>query len=174
MTTYSGLTEIALSVNGEVRRVAIRPGDTLLRVLREKLGLTGPKCGCENGDCGACTVLLDGKPTKSCMALAAECEGVPVTTIEGLKDHPVQEAFSAENGFQCGFCTPGMILNASALLRAHPAPDKETTREWMESNLCRCTGYEGIAKAIAAAAEASPPAGASPGGGAEGADIRDR
>lgn len=151
MTEFSG-GEITLSVNGEERLVRVRAADTLLRVLREGLGLTGAKCGCENGDCGACTVLLDGKPVKSCMILAVECAGHELTTIEGLRDHPVQKAFGAENGFQCGFCTPGMILCAVALLRAHPAPDIETVRAWMEGNLCRCTGYEGVRRAIELAA----------------------
>jgi len=153
MTAYTGITNLTLSVNGEDRLVAVRPGDTLLRVLREKLGLTGTKCGCENGDCGACTVLVDGVPVKSCMTLAAENEGHAITTIEGLHAHPVQAAFSDKTGFQCGFCTPGMILNATALLAVHPHPDPETTREWMESNLCRCTGYEAIQDAIRAAEE---------------------
>ena len=100
MKEISGIAELVLNVNGEDRRAAVRPGDTLLRVLRGKLGLTGTKCGCENGDCGACTVLLDGKPVKSCMILAVECDGLAITTIEGLRDHPVQQAFMAENGFQ--------------------------------------------------------------------------
>jgi len=151
MKAYTGIIDLHLQVNGEDRRAAARPGDTLLRFLREKLGLTGTKCGCENGDCGACTVLLDGRPVKSCMILAVECLGTRITTIEGLRDHPVQKAFAAENGFQCGFCTPGMIMNAVALLAAHPDPDEEADREWMESNICRCTGYEGIRKALALA-----------------------
>ena len=151
MKAISGTVELVLHVNGEERRAAVRPGDTLLRVLREKLGLTGAKCGCENGDCGACTVLLDGKPVKSCMILAVECDEAAITTIEGLRDHPVQQAFMEENGFQCGFCTPGMILNAAALVAAHPEPDEAADREWMQSNLCRCTGYEGIRNALAAA-----------------------
>ena len=151
MKELSGIVDLHLRVNGEDRRAAVRPGDTLLRVLREKLGLTGAKCGCENGDCGACTVLLDGKPVKSCMVLAVECEDAAVVTIEGLRDHPVQQAFAEENGFQCGFCTPGMILNAAALVAAHPEPDEAADREWMQSNLCRCTGYEGIRKSLAAA-----------------------
>ena len=153
MKELTGTIELVLNVNGEERRAAVRPGDTLLRVLREKLGLTGAKCGCENGDCGACTVLLDGKPVKSCMILAVECEDAAVTTIEGLRDHPVQQAFAEENGFQCGFCTPGMILNAAALVAAHPEPDEATDREWLQSNLCRCTGYEGIRQALARARE---------------------
>ena len=151
MKAISGTIELVLHVNGEERRAAVRPGDTLLRVLREKLGLTGAKCGCENGDCGACTVLLDGKPVKSCMILAVECDEAAITTIEGLRDHPVQQAFVEENGFQCGFCTPGMILNAAALVEAQPEPDEAADREWMQSNLCRCTGYEGIRNALAAA-----------------------
>ena len=153
MKEISGTTELHLAINGEERRASVRPGDTLLRVLREKLGLTGAKCGCENGDCGACTVLLDGKPVKSCMVLAVECEDAAVVTIEGLRDHPVQQAFMEENGFQCGFCTPGMILNAAALVAAHPEPDEATDREWLQSNLCRCTGYEGIRQALARARE---------------------
>ncbi len=151
MKEISGTTELCLCVNGEERRASVRPGDTLMRVLREKLGLTGTKCGCENGDCGACTVLFDGKPTKSCMVLAVECDGIEITTIEGLATHPVQQAFTEENGFQCGFCTPGMILNAVALVTAHPETDEEADREWMQSNLCRCTGYEGIRNALATA-----------------------
>ena len=151
MKEISGTAELHLAINGEERRANVRPGDTLMRVLREKLGLTGTKCGCENGDCGACTVLLDGKPVKSCMVLAVECEDLAITTIEGLRDHPVQQAFAAENGFQCGFCTPGMILNAAALVQAHPESDEDTDREWMQSNLCRCTGYEGIRNSLAAA-----------------------
>lgn len=151
MTDYAGSIELSLRINGETRRVQARPGDSLMRLLRERLGLTGIKCGCENGDCGACTVLVDGAPLKSCMALAAECEGADILTIEGLRDHPVQKAFAAENGFQCGFCTPGMVLNAVALLAAHPEEDEEADREWMQSNICRCTGYEGIRRALAAA-----------------------
>jgi len=163
MKQYTGLTELHLFVNGEERTAAVRPGDTLLRVLREKIGLTGAKCGCENGDCGTCTVLLDGRPVKSCLVLALECEGLAVTTIEGLRDHPVQQAFVEENGFQCGFCTPGQILYAVALLVAHPEPDEAADREWMQANLCRCTGYEGIRNALANARRKIPPAGLPPG-----------
>ena len=149
MKTISGTTELPLCINGEERRTAVRPGDTLLRVLREKLGLAGTKCGCENGDCGACTVLLDGKPVKSCMILAVECEGLAITTIEGLRDHPVQQAFAEENGFQCGFCTPGQILNAAALIEAPPEPDEDADREGMPPTPCRCPGYEGPRNALA-------------------------
>ena len=148
MMQRSGLFELPLRVNGEERLVSARPQDTLLRVLRERLGLTGTKLGCENGDCGACTALLDGLPVKSCMILAAEVEGHEVLTIEGLRDDRLRAAFLEENGYQCGFCTPGMVLNAHALLAARSSPSPEETREWMESNICRCTGYEGIARAI--------------------------
>jgi aerobic carbon-monoxide dehydrogenase small subunit len=156
MKTLTGTTELALKINSEERRIAVRPGDTLLRVLREKLGLTGTKCGCENGDCGACTVLLDGTPVKSCMVLAVECDDTAITTIEGLRHHPMPQAFAEENGFQCGFCTPGQILNAAALVDAHPEPNEAADREWMQSNLCRCTGYEGIRNALANARRRRP------------------
>ena len=142
------MTTRVLRINGESRTVTFRAGDTLLRVLRGPLGLTGTKNGCENGDCGACTVLIDRKPVKSCLVLAIELEGKEILTIEGLKGHRVQQAFVRHNGFQCGFCTSGQILNAVALFEAHPHPDQELIRSWMESNLCRCTGYEGIRKAL--------------------------
>lgn len=148
MIIYRDMVSIILNVNGAAREVTVRPADTLLYVLRGQLGLTGAKAGCENGDCGACTVLLDGKPIKSCMVLAVEAEGSEITTIEGISGTVVQKAFLAEAGFQCGFCTPGFIVNAYALLRADPDPDRETVRVWLESNLCRCTGYEGIEKAL--------------------------
>ncbi len=151
--TYKRESEIILTVNGEERRVIVRPSETLLRVLREKLGLTGPKPGCENGDCGACTVLLDGLPVKSCLVLAVEAAGCTVTTVEGLKDTAIQQAFREEGGFQCGYCTSGFLVNAYALLEKHPSASEETTREWLESNLCRCTGYEGISRSVARAKE---------------------
>lgn len=148
MISYTHFAAISLQVNGETREVVVRPADTLLHVLRGALGLTGTKVGCENGDCGACTVLLDGKPVKSCMVLAVEVEGIAITTIEGLSGTAIQQAFLEEGGYQCGFCTPGFIVSAYALLKAHPHPDPETIRMWMDGNLCRCTGYEGIQKAI--------------------------
>ena len=151
MIIYRDTVSLILRVNGDSREVLVRPADTLLLVLRNHLGLTGAKVGCENGDCGACTVLMDGKPVKSCMILAVEAEGAEITTIEGLSDTVVQKAFLEEAGYQCGFCTSGFIINAFALLRSHPDPDLETIRSWLESNLCRCTGYEGIEKAIWAA-----------------------
>jgi carbon-monoxide dehydrogenase small subunit len=156
MTEYRGEQRINLSVNGEQRSVIVRPGDTLLHVLRRSLGLTGTKLGCENGDCGACTVQRDGVPVKSCYTLAVDVAGCEITTIEGLRDTPVQRAFAEENGFQCGYCTPGYIMNAEALVRTSPDADGETIREWLESNICRCTGYEAIeASAKRALAERS-------------------
>jgi carbon-monoxide dehydrogenase small subunit len=152
MKIYEGHVAIELRVNGEIHRAVVRPADTLLRVLREKLGLTGPKPGCENGDCGACTVLVDGKPTKSCLVLAVEVEGSEITTVEGLKDTAIQRTFMEHEGFQCGYCTPGFIVNAYALLKAHPQPTDDQMREWLTANICRCTGYEGIRNAVRAAA----------------------
>ena len=152
MKRYQGQTQIEITVNGRLRTIYVRPGDTLLRTLREGLTMVGTKMGCENGDCGACTVLVDGAPVKSCITLTLDVEGREVTTIEGLSDTPIQRAFIEEYGFQCGFCTPGMILNAHALLSTEQQPSDETVRSWMESNLCRCTGYEPIANAIRRAA----------------------
>ncbi len=137
------MTSIVLRVNGEAHAVTVRTGETLLRVLREKLGLTGTKNGCENGDCGA--------------ILAVEAEGWEIRTIEGLKNHPVQKAFVEHNGFQCGFCTSGQIMNAVALFETHPRLDEQRMRLWMESNLCRCTGYEGIRKALRSVVDSSVP-----------------
>jgi aerobic carbon-monoxide dehydrogenase small subunit len=151
--SYQGITKVELSVNGEKRQAVIRPSDTLLRVLREKLGLTGAKPGCENGDCGACTVLLDAVPVKSCLVLAIEALGKEITTVEGLKDTAIQQAFLAEGGFQCGYCTSGFLVNAYALLEKDPEATDDTAREWLQSNLCRCTGYEGISKSITKAKE---------------------
>ncbi len=151
MKRYLQIETIELLINEEKRRVTVRPADTLLRVLREKLGLTGAKPGCENGDCGTCTVLLDGVPVKSCLVLAVEAEGSKITTVEGLRGTAIQQAFLEEGGFQCGYCTSGFLVNAYALLEKHPAVDREVDRGWLESNLCRCTGYEGISKALAKA-----------------------
>mgnify|MGYP006308766131 FL=1 len=148
MKAYKGHKEINLKVNNEVYNVVVSPNETLLNVLREKLELTGPKPGCENGDCGACTVLIDNKPYKSCMALAVEMEGKNITTVEGLKDTAIQEAFIDKEGYQCGYCTSGFIMNAYALLDKYEKPDEDTIKNWLSSNLCRCTGYEGIEKAV--------------------------
>lgn len=142
------LMKISLNLNSETRTVIIKPSDTLLTVLRDKIGLTGAKAGCENADCGACTVLIDGLPIKSCIKLAVECIGKEITTIEGLKNTKIQEAFIEEGGFQCGFCTSGFLVNAYALLEDDPDADEAKTKEWLQSNICRCTGYEGIKNAV--------------------------
>ncbi len=148
---------IQLTINGEVAEVAVEPTTTLLHVLREDLGLTGTKEGCSVGDCGACTVLLDGKPVASCLTLAVEVRDREVLTIEGLsKDgelHPLQRAFIDHFAVQCGFCTPGMILSAKALLDKNPHASEEDVRQAISGNLCRCTGYIKIVEAVLAAAE---------------------
>jgi carbon-monoxide dehydrogenase small subunit len=145
---------ISLILNGETRTVEVVPNDILLDVLREKLGIKSPKVGCERGDCGACTVLLDGKPVRSCLILAVEAEGHEITTVEGLgKDGltALQQAFIEQNAFQCGFCAPGVVLAATALLKQNPSPSDTEIREALAGNLCRCTGYESIVDAIKAA-----------------------
>ncbi|MCD8511902.1 MAG: (2Fe-2S)-binding protein [Bacillus sp. (in: Bacteria)] len=137
-----------LNVNGEERVVIGRYADTLLYILREELGLTGAKPGCLNGDCGACTVMVDGKPMKSCLMLAVEGENQRIVTIEGLDNTPIQQAFVEHFAFQCGYCTPGFIMNIQAMLEAYPNANDEIIKEWLESNICRCTGYEEIEKAV--------------------------
>jgi xanthine dehydrogenase YagT iron-sulfur-binding subunit len=145
---------ISLSVNGVARELALDdPRVTLLDLLRERLDLTGTKKGCDRGQCGACTVLLDGRRINACLALAASCDGAAVLTIEGLAQgdtlHPVQAAFIAHDGMQCGFCTPGQIMSAVGLLReAQTGDDPERVREAMSGNLCRCGAYAGITEAI--------------------------
>jgi carbon-monoxide dehydrogenase small subunit len=143
---------IELKVNGELFDLEIDEHRTLLEVLRENLELTGTKQSCDEGNCGACTVLLDGKPANSCLLLAVEAQGKEITTIEGLavggKLHPVQEAFVAKGAIQCGFCTPGMILSTEALLDENPKPTEEEVRKALEGNLCRCTGYQKIVEAV--------------------------
>lgn len=153
MIRYDHSEKHPLHINGEARNAHFAPGDTLLHVLRD-MGLTGAKPGCENGDCGACTVLLDGVPVKSCLVLAIEAVGHPITTIEGLRDTEIQKAFIDEGGFQCGYCTSGFLVNAWALLNAHPEADDALTEDWLRSNLCRCTGYEGIRRAVKTAQDA--------------------
>lgn len=128
--------------------VTVRSADTLLFVLRSKLGLTGAKPGCLNGDCGACTVNVDGWPMKSCLMLAIEAVGKKITTIEGLKDTPIQKAFIDDFAFQCGYCTSGFIMNCHSLIEQHPDADEKMIEEWLESNICRCTGYAEIQKAV--------------------------
>jgi carbon-monoxide dehydrogenase small subunit len=143
---------LTMIVNGKSVGAMVNPTWTLLKVLREKLGLTGTKKGCERGDCGACTVLLDGKPVNSCLVLALQAEGKKVETIEGLgtaeRLHPLQKSFIQNGAVQCGFCTPGMLLSALALLRKNPNPTEEEIRRAISGNLCRCTGYTKIVKAI--------------------------
>jgi aerobic carbon-monoxide dehydrogenase small subunit len=151
MISYHGIVKLELDVNGERRNVNVRPADTLLRVLREQLGLTGAKPGCENGDCGACTILVDGWPIKSCIMLAVEAAGHRIITIEGLKDTPIQKAFIEKWGFQCGYCTSGFIMNSQGLIIIHPNADDSIIQEWLESNICRCTSYEEIKEAVKAA-----------------------
>lgn len=139
---------IELKVNGEIRKVLARPADTLLYILRHGLGLTGAKPGCENGDCGACTVLVDGWPIKSCLMLAAEAVGHEVTTIEGLNQVPIQKAFVEKFAFQCGYCTPGFIMNCQGLINIHPEASDEIIYDWLQSNICRCTSYQEITEAV--------------------------
>jgi carbon-monoxide dehydrogenase small subunit len=143
---------IILKVNGEEREVRVEPRQTLLDTLRNDLGLTGTKEGCGNGNCGTCTVLLNGKAVSSCLVFTVEAEGQEITTIEGLaeagKIHPLQRAFVEEGAIQCGFCTPGMILTAKAFLDANPHPTEIQVRQAIAGNLCRCTGYDKIVQAI--------------------------
>jgi len=150
---------IHLTVNGQEHRIDVGNNETLVEVLRERLGLTGTKVGCNRGECGACTVLIDGEPIVSCMTLAIEHEGKSILTIEGLEDprtgelDPVQQAFVENFGIQCGFCSPGMVLSAKALLQKNPSPSEQEIREGIQGNLCRCTGYQQIVESIQAAGE---------------------
>jgi carbon-monoxide dehydrogenase small subunit len=147
---------LALDVNGEVREVAFEPQKTLLEVLREDLGLTGTKHGCELGECGACAVLVDGRPELSCLVLGLECVGRKIVTVEGLQEgpapHPLQQAFAELGAAQCGYCTPGFLCAAKALLDANPAATRGEIREALSGNLCRCTGYLKIYEAVELAA----------------------
>lgn len=150
---------IKLVVNGKEHSLEISTNETLAEVLREKLNLTGAKIGCNRGECGACTVLIDGKAILSCLTLAIECGGKEVLTIEGLENpetgelDPIQEAFIENFGIQCGFCTPGMVMSAKALLDKNPNPSEEEIKEGIQGNLCRCTGYTQIIESILAAAD---------------------
>jgi aerobic-type carbon monoxide dehydrogenase small subunit (CoxS/CutS family) len=154
MKTLTGPTHIQLTINGEPRDVFIEPHYTLLDLLRHPLvGLTGAKPGCENGDCGACTVLVNQKPVKSCMMFAVDAEGKTVLTVEGLVDTPVQRAFLKHFAFQCGYCTSGFLLVAHALLHEIPHPNRHQITEWLRSNICRCTSYEEILAAVHEASE---------------------
>ncbi len=147
--------QIRITLNGEEVDVSFAPYKTLLEILREDLGHTGTKHGCELGECGACAVILDGKPVLSCLVLAVECHGREVMTVEGLGSdgqlHPLQEAFADLGGAQCGYCTPGILLTAKALLDQNPHPSRDQIREALSGNLCRCTGYLQIFDAVEAA-----------------------
>jgi carbon-monoxide dehydrogenase small subunit len=149
---------VALTVNGETASLDVEPRRLLVHALREDCRLTGTKVGCDTSQCGACTVLLDGRAVKSCTVLAVQVDGREVTTIEGLgagsELHPLQEAFADNHGFQCGFCTPGMIMAAADLLRREPNPDVHAIRRALDGNLCRCTGYQQIVESVQAAAQA--------------------
>ncbi len=147
MTKYIGVSKIKLNVNNEVRSTEVNPSETLLYVLRNRLGLTGAKPGCENGDCGACTVLVDNMPIKSCLMLAVEAVGRKILTVEGLKDAPVQAAFVEKNAFQCGYCTSGFLMVCHSLSINYSNADDTILAEWLQSNVCRCTCYEEITEA---------------------------
>ena len=151
----SDKTTVNLTVNGKAEQVQVEPRTLLIHALREQLNLTGPHIGCETSHCGACTVDMNGKSVKSCTLFAVQAEGADITTIEGIKGedgglHPLQEAFREHHGLQCGYCTPGMITRAYRLLKENPNPNEEEIRAGIAGNLCRCTGYQNIVKAVAA------------------------
>jgi aerobic carbon-monoxide dehydrogenase small subunit len=150
-------TRVRLQVNGEAHDLEVEPRLLLVHLLRDRLGLTGTHVGCDTSNCGACTVHLDGKAVKSCTVLGVQADGAEVATIEGLGDedalHPMQDAFWVNHGLQCGYCTPGMIMAATDLLRRNPSPSEDDVRHALEGNLCRCTGYHNIVKAVLDAAQ---------------------
>lgn len=150
MVRYEGKTVLSLQVNGETHEVAVRPSDILLDVLREQLGLTAARPGCLNGDCGACTVIVDGLPAKSCLMLAVEAEGHGILTVEGLDGTaPIQKALVDADAFQCGYCTSGFLMVCHALKMQYPVlPEEYVIEEWLQSNLCRCTSYQEIRRAV--------------------------
>ncbi len=155
------MATVSMTVNGKAVSKEAEPRTLLVQFLRETLGLTGTHVGCDTSQCGACVVHVDGKSVKACTLLAAQAEGAQVTTIEGLAGadgslHPVQEAFREHHGLQCGFCTPGMVMSAVDLLNTNPSPSETEVREWLEGNICRCTGYHNIVKAILSAAGQAP------------------
>src|SRR5207302_8819511 len=149
------MSEITLTVNGRPYPMSIEPRRTLLDALRDECGLTGTHMGCEHGVCGACTIILDGDPVRACLMFAVQAEGAAIRTVEGLADgdklHPVQRAFIAHHGVQCGFCTPGFLMLATGILEREPAIGDDELLEVLSSNLCRCTGYQGIVAAVRAA-----------------------
>ena len=153
------LTTIVLTVNGEIRETRVWPTETLADTLRNRLGLTGTKTMCNEGECGSCTIIMDGKPILSCLMLTIECEGKEILTIEGLVDsrtgelHPIQKSFVEHSGMQCGVCTSGMILTAKALLEENSEPDTDDVREALAGNICRCGNYNRITESVLAAAE---------------------
>jgi carbon-monoxide dehydrogenase small subunit len=154
----AAVRSVVLTVNGERCELELEPRELLVYVLRERLGLTGTNVGCDTSSCGACTVLLDGESVKSCTILGVQADGAEITTIEGLSSngalHPVQQAFHEHHALQCGYCTPGMVMAAVSLIESGAAGSEREIRDGLEGNLCRCTGYHNIVKAVAAAAEA--------------------
>ncbi len=153
------MPQVSLTVNGKKASAEVESRTLLVQLLREKLGLTGTHVGCDTSQCGACVVHVNGKSIKSCTILAVQCEGAEVLTIEGVAKpdgtlHPMQNAFRENHGLQCGFCTPGMVMSALDLVKNNPAPKDREIREWLEGNLCRCTGYHNIVKSIEAGAAA--------------------
>ncbi len=150
MIVYKGKAEITLLVNGRTHVLWVRAADVLLDVLRGQLGLTGAKPGCRNGDCGACTVVMDGLPVKSCLVLACAAEGKQILTVEGIGESPLAKAFSEARAFQCGYCTPGFLMASYALLQNEPQADEGTMEEWLQANICRCTSYAEIRAALRA------------------------
>ncbi|HET6521207.1 MAG TPA: (2Fe-2S)-binding protein [Geminicoccaceae bacterium] len=153
------MASVSMTVNGKAVTREVEPRTLLVEFLREQLGLTGTHVGCDTSQCGCCVVHVNGSSIKACTILALQCEGTEVTTIEGLATdgrlHPMQEAFREHHGLQCGFCTPGMIMSAVDLLKHNPKPSEQEIRHWLEGNICRCTGYHNIVKAIQAAAGTS-------------------
>lgn len=149
---------VSMTVNGKAVSAEVEPRTLLVQYLRENLGMTGTHVGCDTSQCGACVVHVNGESLKSCTMLAAQAEGADVATIEGLANgdelHPMQEAFRENHGLQCGFCTPGMVMSALDLVQKNPDPSEQEVREWLEGNLCRCTGYHNIVKSILAGAQA--------------------
>lgn len=150
MIIYEDKCIIELHINGSNQKVMVRPADLLLDTLRMQLGLTGAKPGCKNGDCGACTVIMDGYPVKSCLVLAVEAVGHEIITIEGLRNTPIQQAFVDCGAFQCGYCTSGFLIVCHSLYMTNPEANEATIEEWLQSNLCRCTSYDEIRSAVEA------------------------